>query len=251
MNILFLPQNEQTKGAFDNNRILERKPLGFPQEMNKLEPYSTLFYWAYAWSELGGLIGEHPHRGFEIMTYVIEGEIEHYDNLNGWKTLTAGDAQVIRAGNGVVHAEKILPGGKLFQIWFDPNLARTLQQPASYNDYPVSLFPTIIDGEMTKTIIVGNNSPVEMESATVVIKVTMDAGTYSLEFGSENYLSIFVISGKIETESIVAQKGDFLRVDGNEALRLTADVATTLFMIESPKQVDYPLFASMARDGGR
>ena len=73
-----------------------------------MKPYSNLFYWAHAWSDKGSLIGEHPHKAFEILSFVLEGDIEHYDSkLRGWKPLQKGDVQIIRAGSGISHAEKI------------------------------------------------------------------------------------------------------------------------------------------------
>src|SRR3972149_10894032 len=100
--IKIYPKDRQAKGSFNFGKILEHKPIGFPQDGGELKPYSSLFYWAHAWSEGGGLIDQHPHKGFEIMSYVLKGEIQHYDNkLNGWKRLKAGDVQVIRAGSGI------------------------------------------------------------------------------------------------------------------------------------------------------
>ena len=135
---------------------MERKPIGFPQDWGKQKPYSTLFYWAHAWSDTGGLIGEHPHKGFEIMSFVLAGEIEHYDSqLKGWKKLKAGDVQIIRAGSGITHAEKINDLSSIFQIWFDPNLNETLTKPASYNDYTGDSFPVFEDKESKTKVMVG------------------------------------------------------------------------------------------------
>ena len=134
--------SEQVKGSFANGAILENKPIGFPQEGGKIRAYSNLMYWAHAWSEPGGLIGEHPHQGFEIVSYVIKGTIEHYDNkLQGWKTLEAGDFQVIRARDGITHAEKINENSAIFQIWFDPNLKESMMKSAVYSDYKETDFP--------------------------------------------------------------------------------------------------------------
>ena len=66
MSIQLLKALDQNTSAFDNEKIKERKPVAFPGENPVLQPFSTLFYWAYAWSNHGGMIGEHPHRGFEI-----------------------------------------------------------------------------------------------------------------------------------------------------------------------------------------
>ena len=115
MSIQLLKAQDQNTGTFDNGKIKERKPIAFPGENPVLQPFSTLFYWAYAWSNHGGLIAEHPHRGFEICTFVLDGSIEHYDSKNqAWLSLAAGDVQIIRSGNGITHAERLNPGGRIF-----------------------------------------------------------------------------------------------------------------------------------------
>ena len=144
MAIEITSKQEQAKGAFAGGAILENKPIGFPQDGGKQKPYSNLFYWANAWSDEGGLIGEHPHKLFEIMSFVLEGEIQHYDSkLNDWLSLNKGDAQIIRSGNGITHAERLMPGSRIFQIWFDPNIQKTVSKPASYNDYKAEEIPFV------------------------------------------------------------------------------------------------------------
>ena len=106
MSIKIVKIEDQAKGAFDGMKILENKPIGFPQDRGIQQPYSNLSYWANAWSYNGGLIDEHPHQMFEIMSFVIEGEIQHYDSkFNRWLSLKKGDAHIIRSGNGITHAE--------------------------------------------------------------------------------------------------------------------------------------------------
>ena len=69
MSVTLIPVEKQARGEFNNGAILENKPIGFPQDGGQLKPYSSLFYWAHAWTPgEKSLIGEHPHRGFEIMT---------------------------------------------------------------------------------------------------------------------------------------------------------------------------------------
>ncbi|MEK7766093.1 MAG: pirin family protein, partial [bacterium] len=160
MAVQIIAKSKQSKGAFDGGAILEHKPIGFPGDGGEGKPVSSLFYWAHAWSDGGGLIDRHPHEGFEILSYVLTGTIEHFDSkLNGWKKLSAGDAQLIRAGDGIEHAEKLLPGGAIFQIWFDPDLAKSLAHPASYDDYPAASFPVRLAGGMSTKVVKGEGAP--------------------------------------------------------------------------------------------
>src|SRR5215475_14953092 len=53
----------------------------------------------------GGGFGMHPHRDMEIVTYVLEGELEHQDNIGNTGVINPGEIQVMSAGRGIVHAE--------------------------------------------------------------------------------------------------------------------------------------------------
>lgn len=90
---------------------------------------------------LGGF-PSHPHRGFETMTYMLEGHMEHKDHMGNVGDLGPGDVQWMTAGAGIVHSE--MPKqteGRMrgFQIWL--NLpARTKMKPASYRDIAAKAF---------------------------------------------------------------------------------------------------------------
>src|SRR5207247_9270175 len=89
----------------------------------------------------------HPHRGFETVTYMLEGEFEHEDSAGNRGTIAAGDVQWMTAGSGVVHSE--MPAGYIreqggrmhgFQVWV--NLpARDKMMPPRYQEVPASRIP--------------------------------------------------------------------------------------------------------------
>ena len=129
MDLKIFKLKEQAKGSFNGGEIRENKPLGFPQDGGDLKPYSNIFYWANAVASVESEIGLHPHRGFEIMSIILEGEIAHYDtSADKWISLKAGDVQLIRAGRGISHAELMKKNSRMFQIWFDPGLQNTLSK---------------------------------------------------------------------------------------------------------------------------
>ena len=166
MSIIIYNKDDQASGNFNNGNILEKKPIGFPQDGGQLRPYSNLFYWADAWTPNSkSTIGLHPHQGFEICSFVIKGSIKHFDSKqNEWIELNRGDAQIIRSGNGISHAEEILDNSEMFQIWFDPNISKTISKPASYSDYKADSFPIIKNEKSTVITIKGKNSPFEMDT---------------------------------------------------------------------------------------
>jgi len=82
----------------------------------------------------------HPHRGFETVTYMIDGHMRHEDHLGNVGELKSGGVQWMTAGHGVIHSE--MPqqeSGRMrgFQLWI--NLpAKEKMKPASYRDIPAA-----------------------------------------------------------------------------------------------------------------
>jgi redox-sensitive bicupin YhaK (pirin superfamily) len=125
MKITVYPPNQQGEGAFDGGRITEQKPIGFPGEGSKVRRVGPIFYWAWAFAKEEGYIPTHPHQGFEIMTYVVQGKAEHGDSLGTKSVVGSGGAQVMQTGSGISHEERFIgPDMEGFQIRFEPHLPR-------------------------------------------------------------------------------------------------------------------------------
>src|SRR6202000_1618719 len=78
----------------------------------------------------------HPHRGFETVTYIIDGTFEHQDSNGGGGVITNGDTQWMTAGGGILHIEKppealAASGGALLaiQLWVNLPKAQKLVEP--------------------------------------------------------------------------------------------------------------------------
>ena len=243
MSINVIKSHEQNRGAFDNGLIQERKPIAFLNEQPVLKPFSTLFYWAHAWSLHGGTIAEHPHRGFEICTFVLEGAIEHYDSkTNAWIVLEAGDAQIIRAGSGIRHAEKIKAGGRIFQIWFDPNLKQSLGAEPSYDDFHASSF-AVSEGLGIRTqTLVGYGSPLRMDTSTRIRRVQFHKGRHVLPLTPGHQAGALLIEGSLNLGDAHLERYDFSALtDEVDPIVDTRDNAD-LFLVEVPYPAPYETF---------
>ena len=87
----------------------------------------------------------HPHRGFETVTYMIDGHMRHEDHLGNVGELKSGGVQWMTAGRGVIHSE--MPqqeSGRMrgFQLWLNLPAAEKMK-PASYQDIPADAIPTL------------------------------------------------------------------------------------------------------------
>ena len=248
MGIDFLSIEDLANGNFNNGEILEKKPIGFPQDGGKLKPYSNLFYWAHAWAPLNdSIIGLHPHRGFEICSFVLKGEIEHYDTLlDKWITLSKGDVQVIKAGKGISHSEKLKKGSEIFQIWFDPNIQESLYIDPSYSDFRSKDFKIKIRNNIESKIIQTNENQLSLQSSGIEIyEHKFKNGVHPLKVKDKFYHSYFILSGTLEINNQQFTQGDFLIIDNESNLELVTVNNAKVFEIVSPISLDYKTYAEI------
>lgn len=240
-------KEKQAIGVFAGGAILENKPIGFPLDGGRQKPFSNLFYWANAWSENGGLIAEHPHKMFEIMSFVIEGKIQHYDSkFDRWLTLQKGDAQIIRSGSGITHAERLMPGGRIFQIWFDPNIKQSMLKEATYDDFKsADMNYTQENGVLYKNFV-GNGGPMQMDSEGVEIKeITFNSGIHQLMLDENKIYSFYLLSGKVSVKGKGLLEHDFIKVEDQKELNLVVNSETRFFQIVAPKKLTYKTYKEL------
>jgi hypothetical protein len=236
--------NEQARGGFDGGRIKENKPIGFPHEVGKLKGYSKLMYWAHAYSDEGGVIAEHPHQVFDIVSFVLSGTLTHYDSKNDERApLGAGGVQIIRAGNGITHQEELEPGTYFFQIWFDPDVRKTAEEEASYGNYAVDGFPTEEQEGVRTTYLMGEHSPVWSYTDDIEVRRSrFPSGEQKLNAGEDRILSVYVLDGKPELNGEKLEEHDFFKLEDEEELSFTSEAGTELFIVDVPKDPGYPTF---------
>ncbi len=249
MSVSIFPREKQGRGAFNGGEIVENKPIGFPQDLSTLRPYSNLFYWAHARAIKDSTIGLHPHQGFEICSFVLAGEIRHYDTkLREWRPLQAGDAQIIRAGSGISHSEWMGQEAEMFQIWFDPDLNKTLTQPASYDDYRLEQFPVRAEEGVSVRTIVGLGSPFRMDAPGVqVLNIRLQAGAqHHLQAALEQVFSAYLIRGKAKFNGQEVGPSDFGLITDEDAFNIEALADDTeVFLIISPAVLSYRTYRQL------
>jgi len=250
MAIQIIPKERQAKGAFNGGEIIENKPIGFPREGGFIRPYSNLFYWACAEAKMDSTIGLHPHEGFEIMSFVLRGTIRHYDTkLQEWRLLKAGDAQIIRAGNGVSHAEFMAKDAVMFQIWFDPDLSKTLNQPASYDDYSSENLPVAPDGDVTVKTYIGSGAPIALDTPGLeILRFDFEKADYHRAISPGKTHSLYVINGDAVINGEAVKSNDFVIISDVSELHLESTGAGDIFMISSQSDVNYKSYAQMMQE---
>jgi len=135
----------ESVAASDGAGVKLRRSLGSRQNQ-RFDPFLMLdeFFSDNPDDYLAGF-PSHPHRGFETVTYMIDGHMRHEDNFGHRGDLGPGDVQWMTAGRGIIHSE--MPQqteGRMrgFQLWI--NLpAREKMKAAAYRDIPAGDIPTV------------------------------------------------------------------------------------------------------------
>jgi redox-sensitive bicupin YhaK (pirin superfamily) len=149
---------------------------------------------------------DHPHRGFETVTYILEGEFEHLDSAGNHGRITPGDVQWMTAGAGIVHSE--MPsttlqreGGSLhgFQLWVNLPAADKMIRPR-YQSLTAAEIPVAHGDGWTARVISGSLGGVDGAARThtpvTYAHVTVDAGrTATLDFPADQNVGAYVFRG--------------------------------------------------------
>ncbi len=177
---------------------------------------------------------DHPHRGFETVTYIIEGAMEHADSHGHRGAIRDGDVQWMTAGAGVIHSEMpaadiLAKGGRMhgFQIWV--NLPKALKMTAPrYQEYASAQLPVVTgNGTWVRVIageVDGQRSPIETTVPTTLLHVRLDPGTtraFTIAAGSTAIVHTIAGNGMVDATPI--RSHDVAIVEhAAETLRLTA-----------------------------
>lgn len=147
----------------------------------------------------------HPHAGIEVLSYLLEGGVDHRDSMGFADRLGPGDAQWIRAGRGILHAEQPLGGRHGLQLWTNLPPAQKLAEPA-YASYRVADIPLIERAGARVRVVVGGVDdvvgPMVLATPTVFAHVQLDAGAaITLAVDPSAELGIYVLDGAIQSET--------------------------------------------------
>jgi redox-sensitive bicupin YhaK (pirin superfamily) len=191
---------------------------------------------------------DHPHRGFETVTYMLSGDMEHKDSRGHAGRLRAGDVQWMTAGAGVIHSEMparefARQGGRMhaFQLWVNLPKRDKMMKPR-YQEIPNSQIPkaTSGDGLVTVSVIAGEamGAKAVIETHTPIIYVhyrIKPGGAATQEVpGAYNALG-YVVEGeglfgaereRVEDGQMVlfAQDGDEVRIENPADAKATLEV---------------------------
>ena len=191
---------------------------------------------------------DHPHRGFETVTYMLSGEMEHKDSRGHAGRLTPGDVQWMTAGAGVIHSEMpskdfARAGGRMhgFQLWVNLPKRDKMMKPR-YQEIPNAQIPkvTSADGLVTVTVIageaMGQQAVIETRTPIVYLHYKLKPGGVVTQTVPGSYSTFaYVVDGEgqfgaereraIDGQMVLfAQNGDQVRLENPADAKATLDV---------------------------
>ena len=224
-----------------------RQPIP-TQLIDAIDPFILLHHYGpYEISERNNPfdLGPHPHRGFEPITFLVEGEQLHRDSLGNESVVKAGDVQWTTAGRGIIHAEAptkefVQKGGTLegIQLWL--NLpAEKKMMAANYQHIKNKDFRVVTseDNKVNIQIIAGELEGVygriQTQTPVNAFMINVEAGgSYTIKVPNSHQSTVYLLKGdvlindsevlKLNNNQLIQfnQDGDGFSITGNESSQL-------------------------------
>ncbi len=232
--------------------------------LDLLDPFLLLDEMAPTHHKPGQAIGApaHPHRGFETVTYVLQGEVEHRDSAGNHGIIGPGDVQWMTAGDGIVHSE--MPSERIqteggvghgLQLWVNlPSyLRRTAPKyQALTNDQLVRATGDGWTAEVVAGSILGVEGPAETHTPITYARLTLQPGTeLSIPTPDGHTAAVYAFAGAgtvghLGTGLEAHQLAVFERTEGDVILSVPAGASAPLDAIVLSGQ---PIGEPIARYG--
>ncbi|WP_440997892.1 pirin family protein [Arhodomonas sp. SL1] len=179
---------------------------------------------------------EHPHRGFETVTYMLAGRMRHGDNQGNSGVLEPGGLQWMTAGRGIVHSEMPEQQDGLmwgFQLWVNLPAARKMAAPR-YQDVPPEAVPERTPAQGVQVRVLAGDAadargPVEgIAVAPLMVDVALAAGaSWTLPVPAGHAGFVYVFEGDVHVgpaaRAAALPRGELAVLADGDTLTLTAD----------------------------
>jgi len=172
----------------------------------------------------------HPHQNMEIITYILEGALEHKDSLGNGSIIMPGDLQRMTAGTGIVHSEfnPLNQNTHLLQIWITPNKQNL---PPSYEQKNFTSLRT--SGNLT--LLASNDG----RNQSLTINQALNLYVLDLEktftFNNAKKIWLQIAQGTIKINDKIMKQGDGASVTNEVNLKFTALEKSEILIFELNK----------------
>jgi len=233
------------RAASDGDGVQLKRVFG-GDNLARFDPFLMLdeFGSDQASDYIGGF-PSHPHRGFETVTYMLEGRMEHRDHMGNVGLLQPGDVQWMKAGSGVIHSEMPQQSEGLmrgFQLWVNLPAAEKMT-PATYTELAAATIPAYQVGNTLIKAIAGTLTVDGVETTGGVTGLSTDPAYLDLDFAATQNVSIAIPaahtalvyvyegSARIGDDLYKVGKGQLARLSKGSAIRLEGSAGTRALVI--------------------
>lgn len=175
--------------------------------------------------------GPHPHRGFETLTFILKGDIVHWDSSGSKSTIQAGGIQWMTAGSGLIHSEVSSEefkknGGEeeVIQLWLNLPSQYKMTPPKYYGLPQEKITHVELDEGKVKVHLISGEwgeykGPVPSLSQLTMSQIDLEAeGTFSIDVPVSNSILFYVVNGKLEVNGKVVSTHELLEFAHDDAL---------------------------------
>jgi len=223
----------ESRGSADHGWLRSKHTFSFADYHNpSMMGFAKLRVVNEDWIEPGQGFGTHPHRDMEIVTYMIDGALEHKDSMGNGSVIRPGELQRMTAGTGVLHSEfNHSPDEKahLLQIWILPE--RNGLEPG----YEQKLFPSEEKSNQWRLVGSrdGRDGSLTIHQDVSLYSNELDAGTeleYAFDGRRRGFLQ--VVRGAIEVEGHKLVAGDAVATQDQASLSIRAATDSELLLFD-------------------
>ena len=226
--------------------------------MRENDPFLLFDHFGPIHYEPGGATGvpAHPHCGFEAITYLLGGEVEHKDSWGGQAAIETGDIQWMTTGSGLIHSELVTDkfkksGGIMqgLQIWV--NLPKKNKQVKPwYQHIKKDDIPIIKENENLKIkVLVGEvkgvKSTVQTYSPVSIFDVQfLLSGEIDLDILKDQMTMVYIIEGELQfsDDNKIASKGQMVYFDqSSDEINLTSISTNGSYLVLAGKPLNEPI----------
>lgn len=184
---------------------------------SEIDPFLLLDFFDSSHPSFEGLaFPRHPHRGFEIITYLLSGEAAHKDDSGNSTVIRGGGLQKITAGRGIWHEEGPAQSDEEptrgLQLWI--NLAKKDKKvPPDYQSLEPEDVPTLDSGSASLRILAGEGSEIRLHTPSVYLDVTVREGKGHLQDVPADYQGFVLVvegRGRFGANGVEAGEGQLL-----------------------------------------
>ena len=223
------------------------------QHVEMVDPFLFLNHHGpqvYAPHNRGLPFGPHPHRGFETVTYMLDGRMRHKDNHGNEGLMTPGSVQWMTAGRGIVHSEMpeqeegLMRG---FQLWVNLPAKDKMGAP-KYQEFAPDRIPEVELGPGVRVKVIagrvaGTRGPVEQPATDpIYLDVSLAAESvfeYGLPVGHTAFA--YVYEGEITVDATAISPGELLVFGAGDRVRFDGRAVPSRFILVAGRPIGEPV----------